>query len=338
MKQAVLNLMRVTGAFAPFRIANRDKALILTYHRFSNSGDDQTTSARAFSDQLRYLTSHYQLVALSSLATYLSRGVTLPSGIASIVIDDGYRDAYEIAFPILRQYRIPATLFVVTGFVDRMTWLWTDKLRFLLTRTKLQRLDTTINNRSLHVELGEIDSRLRAAGAINAMLKQMPDGSKDKVIMQIAASVNVDLPDVPPTEYGPITWDQARELDISGVEIGSHTVTHPILTRVGDERLRLEVFDSRSRIEAMLDREVDLFCYPNGNYDERVALAVSDAGYKCAVTVDPGFNGMHSDPLRLRRVHTENNFARFVQSTSGFEQIRNRVVYASKRAAVATFR
>ena len=131
MKQTMLNLMRVTGVFAPFRMANRDKALILTYHRFSHSGHCNTTSARALEEQLDYLTTHYQIVPLSVINSYLTRGEELPAGVVSIAIDDGYRDAYEIAFPILRKYKVPATLFIVTDFVDRRIWLWTDKLRFL---------------------------------------------------------------------------------------------------------------------------------------------------------------------------------------------------------------
>src|SRR5205814_186832 len=159
----------------------------------------------------------------------------------------------------------------------------------------------------------DYESRLEAATQINSALKRMPDDVKDQVILRLASSLGIELPDLPPEEYGPITWDQASEMDAAGIQIGSHTATHPILTRVSDERLRLELSDSRSRIEGMLCRDVDLFCYPNGDYDERVVRAVQTAGYRCAVTVEPGFNGIDSDPLRLRRVHSENNFSRFMQ-------------------------
>ncbi|MFY9553507.1 MAG: polysaccharide deacetylase family protein [Blastocatellia bacterium] len=335
MKQTVLNLMRVTGAFAPFRRANRDKALILTYHRFSNTGAAEATSARAFAEQIRYLTSHYQIVPLSNLAEYLSRGVGLPAGIASIAIDDGYRDAYEIAFPILTEYKIPATLFVVTDFLDRRIWLWTDKLRFILSRTESTEFSTTIDNRAMQFRLGDRASRTKAAAQINAALKRLPDQVKDQLITDIEASLGVELPAVPTDDYAAISWNQAREMDAAGVRIGSHTVSHPILTRVSGERLRIELSESRSRIQLMLGREVDLFCYPNGDYNESISQAVRDAGYKCAVTVEPGFNNIDSDPLQLRRVHTDNNLARFIQSTSGFEQIKNRVV-SDRRATAAS--
>lgn len=333
MKEKVLKLMRVTGAFAPFRMANRDKALILTYHRFSDNGRGQTTSARAFAEQLDYLRTHYRIVPLSTLAEYFSRGEDLPGPVASIAIDDGYRDAYEIAFPILREYDAPATLFVVTEFVDGKIWLWTDKLRFVATRAGADNLNVTIGDRTHRLTLGGYSSRLEAATQINSALKQLPDDLKDEVIAQIAASLRVLLPEVPPDQYGPITWEQAREMDAAGVHIGSHTATHPILTRVNDDRLRLELCGSRRRLEEVLNRKVDLFCYPNGDYDERVAETVGAAGYKCAVTVEAGLNGVNSDPLRLRRIHSDNDPARFIQCTSGFEQIKNSLICALKKTA-----
>ncbi|MGH9936390.1 MAG: polysaccharide deacetylase family protein, partial [Blastocatellia bacterium] len=113
--------------------------------------------------------------------------------------------------------------------------------------------------------------------------------------------------------------------DANGVEIGSHTLTHPILTNIGDERLVGELRDSKSRLEEVLGRRVDLFCYPNGDNDERVQHEVARAGYRAAVTVVSGFNQRGDDPLTLRRIHTERDLAHFLQSTSGFEQLKNHV-------------
>src|SRR5262245_8528847 len=131
MKKALLNLMRVSGAFATFRLANRGKVLILMYHRFSNQDDGEATSAQTLRDQLTYLTSHYRIVPLSCVAKLIISGETIPPGLAVITIDDGYRDVYEIAFPILREFQVPATLFVVTDFIEEKAWLWTDKLKFI---------------------------------------------------------------------------------------------------------------------------------------------------------------------------------------------------------------
>jgi peptidoglycan/xylan/chitin deacetylase (PgdA/CDA1 family) len=317
MKQAMLNLMKATGVFAPFRFANRDRALIVTYHRFG-SNDAMKMSARDFRAQIDYLTSRYEIVPLSFIADRIADKRRL----AAITIDDGYSDAYEIAFPILREYRVPATLFAATDFIDRKIWMWTDKLRYLTSRAQNELLETTIGNRALCLRLNGGGSRERAAEHINNALKSISEDDKNRVIDQIAESLGVEIPDLPPDDLGPITWEQAREMDAAGIEIGSHTVTHPILTNVSRAQLRSELVQSRERIESILKRKVDLFCYPNGDYNSALALEVERAGYRCAVTVEHGLNDRHSSPFALRRIHTEADLAHFVQSTSGFEQLK----------------
>ena len=328
MKQTVLNIMKASGAFAPFRFANRNKALIVMYHRFGRSDDGQTISARIFREQLDYLAARYHLVPLSFLGELLASGKRLPAGLAVITIDDGYSDAYKIAFPLLRERKIPATLFVVTDFVDQKTWLWPDKLRYLTSITQKQVLEQKIDGRSLRFELNGRASREEAARRINSLLKQMADEAKENAINEIASALAVELPAAPPPEYGPISWEQAREMDSAGTEIGSHTVSHPILTNIEGERLRRELTASKSRLESMLDRSVDLFCYPNGDLNESIRRETERAGYRCAVTTEQGLNDGHSNPLALMRIPTAHQLARFAQSTSGFEQVKDRIIGA----------
>jgi peptidoglycan/xylan/chitin deacetylase (PgdA/CDA1 family) len=324
LKQTVLNLMRVTGVFTPFRLANRAKVLILTYHRFSPTEEPDKTSAQAFADHLDYLTQHYRLLPLSEIADCLGTGRSLPPGAAALTVDDGYRDFYEVAFPLLLKYRAPATLFVATDFIDNRAWLWTDKLRFLTARTPANELVAVLKGRTLRLTLTDHLSRLKAADKINAILKTLPNEQKEEAIRRIAASLNVLLPPLPPPEFSAINWRQAREMDTEGIEIGSHTVTHPILPNVpDDEMLRHELTASKARLEEMLKRKAPLFCYPNGKSDARVQRATASAGYRCAVTNLPGLNTNQTPLLALRRIAPQPDLAHFVQSTSGFELWRH---------------
>jgi peptidoglycan/xylan/chitin deacetylase (PgdA/CDA1 family) len=322
MKQAILNLMSSAGAFGPFREANRAKALILMYHRFSHGDESSSTSARAFGQHLEYLKEHYTLVTISQLAQLLKSGEPLPRSLATITIDDGFRDAYDVAFPLLRRYDAPATLFAVTDFLDQRAWIWTDKLRFLTSRTSVEMFDMSVGDHSVKCRLNGSESRLDLAARANELLKQLANEEKDEVISQIASTLKLTLPDLPPPEYAPLTWEQAREMDRNGVEIASHTLTHPILTKVSDEQLVKELQGSRARLETMLSRENKSFCYPNGNYDERVIQAVELAGYNCAVSTENGLNTSHSNLFLMRRIPANANFARFVKATSGFEQMQ----------------
>ena len=325
MKRAALKLLTAAGAFAPFRAANRGRVLILTYHRFSRGPDPLATPAAAFDAHLRYLKSRYTLVPLSRVAAHYEGREELPPGAACVTIDDGFRDAYEVAFPLLRRHGAPATLFVITGFLDRTVWMWTDKMRHVALHTKAERLAAEVGGRTFDLKLDGRASRLAAAARVNAELKKLPSGERDEAINRAAAAHGVHLPDAPPEEFGPVTWRQAREMDAAGLEVGSHTVTHPILTRADDAQLRRELCDSRARLEAELGRAADLFCYPNGSFDERVRREAERTGYRCAVTTLDGLNERAADPLTLRRVAAEPDLPHFVQSTSGFEQLKNRL-------------
>src|SRR5262245_57332335 len=158
MKESLLNLLRITGAFAPFRWAHRGQALIVTCHRFDEREGGARISARAFAEQVKYLAAHDTLVPLSRLGACL-RNQEIPPRLAAITIDDGYRDAYEIAFPILRKHCAPATVFVVTEFVEGTAWIWTDKPRYLTTAAAARALEIGIGGRNLRLELNGIVSR-----------------------------------------------------------------------------------------------------------------------------------------------------------------------------------
>jgi peptidoglycan/xylan/chitin deacetylase (PgdA/CDA1 family) len=325
MKQAVLHALRVSGAFAPFRLANRLKTLILTYHRFSADERAGATSARAFAEQLAYLRARYAIVPLSAVQRHLCDGHPLPPRAAVITVDDGYRDFYEVAFPILRRFEAPATLFAVSAFVDGATWIWTDKLRFVLAGTRARELSVVIGASVINARLDAPASRRAVAGRINEALKRESDDARERIIMRIAAQLGATIPMSPPSEYGAVTWNELRAMTAAGIEIGSHTVSHPILTRIDHTRLTRELTASRERLETMLDRPATLFCYPNGDYDRAIRDEVARAGYRLAVTTEPGLNDASSDPLALKRIHTEPDLTHFVQSTSGFEQIKNRL-------------
>ena len=326
MKQSALKLLARAGAFAPFRAANRGRVLILTYHRFSRGGDPLATPESDFDAHLRYLKKHYTLVPLSRVAAHYAGRAELPARAACVTIDDGFADAFEVAFPLLRRHGVPATLFVITDFLDGRAWMWTDKLRHVALTTSAERLAAEVGGRSFDLKLAGRDSRIGAAGRVNSELKRLAPREREEAIGRIADEHAVELPPRPPAEFAPITWGQAREMDAGGLEVGSHTVSHPILTTTDDDELRRELRDSRARLEEELGHTVELFCYPNGSYDERVRSETASAGYACAVTTRPGLNERRAaDPFTLRRVPAEADLPHFVQSTSGFEQLKNRL-------------
>ena len=129
-----------TDAFAPIRHLNRSKIPILMYHRFSRNDNFNATSAETLTRHLEYLTKHYQIIPLSEVVTKIKNNEPVAPKSAVITIDDGYADAFEIAFPIFKKFNAPATLFAVTDFLDGKIWMWTDKARYSAVSNKIKRV------------------------------------------------------------------------------------------------------------------------------------------------------------------------------------------------------
>ena len=354
MKKEILKLMYRTKAFEAFRLANSRKALILHYHRFSPSARPSATAVSVLKEQLAYLTGRYEIVPLAVIVDCLARGAALPRRAAAITVDDGYRDFYELALPLLERFKVPATVFVVAEFVDRNAWLWTDKVRYLVLRAgpglapelvsqlsgKLratQRFRKTpspeyagsLEARVATLDLPVLDDRAisEAADGINSVLKTFPMVQREAIVAELASRVGVILPEHPPDDYEALSWEELREVAGSGIDIGSHSMTHPILTLESDQRLRYELRESKSKIERLTGRPVTLFCYPNGGYDKRTMLETERAGYVGAVTCRPGLNSVAENPFELQRIHTNDDLPHFLQSTSGLEQLRHAISY-----------
>ena len=311
--------MMSSGAFAPFRLANRHGGLILKYHRFSEGPDARAISRRAFTEHLRYLSRRYTIVDLRAMVAHLSAGSRPSRPFAAITIDDGHADAYDIALPVLRQFGTPATLFVVTGFLDGTCWLWADHVRYVIARTTRPRVSLQLGTESMNLTLEDRDDRVAAASRINDRLKQLPEHVRRDALNTTACALGVEIPSLPPAEYAPITWAQALEMKANRIAVEPHTVTHPILTKVSAEQLRREVTESKARVEEMLGGRATTFCYPSGRWNRGVREIVEGAGYECVVTTSAGFNPPGIDPYCLRRFSADEALARFAKTTSGFE-------------------
>lgn len=321
-KAFLANLLVRANAFAPFRIMNRGRLLVLMYHRFSEGEEWGKTSRATCEKHLRYLTRHYRIITLAEAVSRMVNGDPVPPRSAVITVDDGYRDFFDVAFPLLAEYKVPATLYIVTGFVDGKCWIWTDKARYLLAAAKADRMEFELNGKRISARLTDLPSRLNTASSLNAELKKLKDIEKDRVLADLARSLNVELPEFPPQEFAPLSWDEARHVRAGHVEIGSHTETHPILTNVDEIRLESELRTSKTRIQEQFQTEAVHFCYPNGNVSPRERDAAEAAGYVSAVTTELKLCENNADKFLLPRIDAEPDMHRFVQATSGFDRVK----------------
>lgn len=276
---------------------------ILAYHRvFETNGagtiDCPNISAtpKGFARQMRHVAKHYQAVAMPEVLEAIERNVPLPKHSVLITFDDAYTDFAEVAWPILKQFRIPATLFVPTAYPDHpeLTFWW-DRLYLAFaktTRTELR--ESPLGPLPLK---GPEDRRR----SLLALLKYVPSRPYEAALRTID-SVCSQLVQQPPNGAAVLTWNQLRQLANDGVTLGSHTRTHPILTQISAIQIREEIRKSQQDLKREIGYALPIFCYPNGDHNDVVTKILRAEGISLAFTVLPGENRLDSaDLLRLRR-------------------------------------
>jgi len=336
-KLAALRLGFRVGLFRLLQHAvRRRQAVILAFHRFSGSGEGHPHGMpiQTFAEAMEYLTRHYRVVSLRTMTDELGRGVVRPYTVA-VTVDDGYREVFTLAAPVLQRYGVPASFFVIGDFVEGRLWPWTDRWAFVFEHAPRARVAFR-HRGAIHVlEMREEKNRCHAGERWLDAAKRLAVAERDELLAAIAEAFGVDIPVAPPGAYRPMTWAQLRALAAEGFDVGAHTRTHPILSRVAPERLRVEINGCREQIERELGLPVRHFAYPNGrreDYTAETVAAVARAGYVAAVTTVAGGNMPSTPSLELRRVVARpEDLARFAGSVSGFDEIRARV----KRRALA---
>jgi peptidoglycan/xylan/chitin deacetylase (PgdA/CDA1 family) len=278
------------GGVGMARWKNRKGLRILMYHRFG----DRDALAR----QCAHIRSHYAPVSMAKAAAWLEHGAEVPENALVVTVDDGYRDFYQVAYPVFCEYGIPATVYLVSEFLDRKLWLWVDQVRYAF-----------LHGQSLRAELATPQARQRAAYQMTEAAKRMPNIERLRLLAGLPDQLQVTLPREAPPGYEPLRWDEVREMAAAGIEFGAHTRTHPVLSRVaGAEELGDEIAGSKRQIEQQLGRPVDHFCYPNGSNEDfgvDAVEAVRLAGFRTAVTTERGLNYPGADRFRLVRIGVE---------------------------------
>lgn len=334
LKRTGLRLFVWSGLPALARRLSGRRTTIFMLHRFAEAGSEwEGDDPAALRRDLEYL--HRNGYRLLSLEDALRRHATAKgpadAGVC-FTVDDGYHDFARLAAPVFAAYDCPVTVFLTTGFLDGETWPWWDQLEHAFRMTSHQRLALGSSNAWHAVFTWEDEAgKQRALNHIVEHCKTIPDREKSELIGDVAGRLEVSLPDLPPTAYRLLTWDQVRELGRTGpFRFGPHTVTHPILSRVSDEEARNEILQSRARIEAETSATSPVFCYPNGDptsFGIREIRILEECGFLGAVTSVHGYlsDGALAEPraaYALPRFPYPGDTARLVEAASGLRRFR----------------
>ncbi|MDF0752171.1 polysaccharide deacetylase family protein [Marinobacter sp. 71-i] len=284
------------------------------------------TSPGFFEQQVRHIQERYNPYSLVGLMKYHSEHGRMPSHAVVITVDDGYRDFYEHAFPILQRHGVPATLFATTGFIERRLWLWPDKVTWML--EQLPHIGQEFTLGSITIKAGDInDARRRDIWEkwIDHCLS-LPDKDKHEFILSLASKLSLEFPSEIPKAFEPLSWDELKEMQDAGIEVGGHTVTHPSLGRVTKNEARDEIFGCRDVLNQNLGQQERTFCYPNGqpsDFQDFLPDMVREAGFLGAVTAFPDALGINNRYLMRRHVSGDDMF-QFYKAVSGVELLGHR--------------
>jgi sugar transferase (PEP-CTERM/EpsH1 system associated) len=312
LKRAIAQTLRLTGANHVKWLSKAHHLTIIGYHRILPLQDalqcpfpSMVTPKDLFVAQIAYMAENYHLMSISNAIRLLNVG-KLPRRAIAVTFDDGYRDNYEHAFPILRRFHVPASFFVVTDAVDGKMNLWWDEVaeqveemlrcRLLLVSPEARNLPQWLLSAMQKAKSPEHAPHI--AQQLVTWMNQIPRAERKNVLDLLRSIVGVREA---PSKRLMLSWEEVKELHDSGQIIGSHTTSHEFLDEADEEQAWGEIHKSVTTLERKLNMRVRFFTYPAGRYGKNTSILLRRAGIEAAVTSRAGSNSSRIDVYQLRR-------------------------------------
>ena len=203
-KSQIIKIFGPLGLYAIIRWLMRKSPRIVMFHRFSAEAKQHCVSSAEFEKQIIYLKKRFNIIPLSELRQCIEQGKPVRNNSIVLTVDDGYRDFYDVAFPILKKHGLPATLYVTTGFINDDLWLWPDQITWLL--NNVSDVNKTIELDETHfksIEISAIDdlNRHQIWLRVISYLLSVDDKTKHEWISYFADQLGKPHPDKIPDEY-----------------------------------------------------------------------------------------------------------------------------------------
>jgi peptidoglycan/xylan/chitin deacetylase (PgdA/CDA1 family) len=288
---------RVYWASPHFLAHVAGKVVILMYHRVLPPADlasmwvqpGMYVTPETFERHLQFLTTHFEVLPFGELLAKWDTGDwNETTRYCAVTFDDGWIDNYQYAYPLLRRYGVPATIFLPTGLTGTGDWLWSDRLGDLLYARRRGTFE-------------EWDALIERA-------KQLSEEDREQLLGTIAAEAGGTAP---PAMRRFVNWDEVAEMSRHGIAFGSHSISHANLTRLSAAALERELRGSLETLGRPGVNHVPVLAYPNGDHTDAVVSAARAAGYRAAVTVRRGLEScVPADRFRLRRIAVHEDVSR----------------------------
>ncbi len=289
------HLLRLLGHYF-----GKNKLNILFYHQVVSKQDvmrpDEPTAAM-FRWQMRLIHKYFTPISITDAVKALEHG-NLPDNAICVTFDDGYLNNLTVAQPILSEFNIPATVYIATAFTNEDN-MFNDRIIDLIGDTSYSKYDFSSLELGI-VNVTDVQSRITLYGQVIAKVKYLHYSAREK-------AVDLLYLDNRASEYcrRMMNIDEIEQLAGCGVDIGAHTVNHPILRTLTSAVQNEQICESKSALEAIIGRPVVNFAYPNGklndDYSEDTVSLVNNAGFTSAVSTHKGVSDAKTDKYQLRR-------------------------------------
>ena len=324
-KDYLANWLFRSGFFKLLRHNTVNNCTVVSYHRIKAEESHMTAfddtvfgpNQDNFLKQLQWLKKNNDILSEGELLSVVRGEYSPPRRSAVVTFDDGYIDNYTLAYPTLKSLNIPAIFFVPTQAIEERSLGWWDLISFCL--------KASIKNEiALYGEsFSRVHSLDNAAHFILSLIYQNKQSAKE-LLLELAKSCEVELPDSEKQSRELMTWDQLCEVSQNNISIGSHTHSHTILSSLDGEAQKMEFELSKQILEKKLGLKVRSMSYPCGNYHnftDSSKKLVAEAGYDLAFSFLTGVNTFGAiDPMDVKRIAVSNYFPRFV-STFEFPEL-----------------
>ncbi len=290
------------------RFLNRNKVTILMYHGITAKHDPvanfdgKHVKVTRFEKQLAHLKRRYSIISLGDLMEARLGKKVLPTNPVLVTFDDGYRNMYTQLLPLLKKENIPVTIFLPTAYIGKNEIGWYDAIAAAIAQTKEKEI-TVAGKRYL------LEKEKQKCAAILELKIQASENPKikEQLIAEVIVQTkfNAEKRD---EDFSYMTWEQCREMQHAEVTFGSHSITHPFLSKEKDAEVEKELCESKRIIERKLGEECTVFAYPFGDYDSRIAEQTKKAGYLLAVTTAYGKNTKETSSYKLKRIAISNKY------------------------------
>jgi peptidoglycan/xylan/chitin deacetylase (PgdA/CDA1 family) len=287
------------------------RVLILSYHRVvgdyaaeeHNSLNTLNIERETFRKHLEALHETHDIVSLEDAMLVLDGSRAATRDVAVITFDDGYRDVYTHAFPVMRELRVPAVVYVPSAFMGTSRRLGHDRLYAALRSMEdrgLSAISVGVGRQGQHFLLEALDGGANAFIALERLIARFPTPDLLDLASELESRLGLNYEGVSDGQL-PMTWEMLREMDAAGVITGAHTADHTVLTNQRLDDARREIAQCKQVLEKNVRRPVKHFAYCNGFYSAGVAQALKAEGFISAVTTEDMPNVPGVDPYALKR-------------------------------------